>query len=174
VPASVRALRSMRSSANNGKKDTAVTESTGAFVHAAELETVGGYDARSIGVQAVEKKSTISEVSREFGVTLRALRFYENKGMIAPERRGSARFYSAADRERLGAILEGKKLGFSLAEIGRMVGEPAGGSADLGLTEAKCLEQIASLEDQKRSIETALIELRRILAGLAPKRRIAC
>lgn len=148
-----------------------MTESSGAFASAAEVDTAGGFDR--VSIEPVEKKSTISEVSREFGVTLRALRFYENKGMIAPERRGSARFYSAADRERLNLILEGKKLGFSLAEIRRMAGEANASGADLGLSPAKCLEQIAVLEAQKRSIEAALGELRRIHASLAPTRRVA-
>jgi DNA-binding transcriptional MerR regulator len=151
---------------------SSVTESNGEFAGAAELDA--GFEVRRIAIEPAETKATISDVSREFGVTLRALRFYENKGMIAPERRGSARFYSAADRERLAAILEGKKLGFSLAEIRHMVGEPNGRGADLDLSEAKCREQIGILEAQKRSIEAALIELRRIQAGLAPKRRIAC
>jgi DNA-binding transcriptional MerR regulator len=149
-----------------------VTESSGAFPGAAELDT--GFEARRLAAEPVEKKSSISEVSLEFGVTLRALRFYENKGMIAPERRGSARFYSAADRERLAAIVAGKKLGFSLAEIARMVGAPNAGGSDLDLSELQCREQIAVLEEQKRSIEAALVELRRIHAGFAPKRRIAC
>src|SRR5215472_17921874 len=64
---------------------------------------------------------TISELSREFGVTLRALRFYENKGLIAPRRDGNLRLYSESDRTRLAAIVTGKKLGFTLAEIRAMI-----------------------------------------------------
>jgi DNA-binding transcriptional MerR regulator len=117
------------------------------------------------GAKPDEKKFTIGELSREFGVTLRALRFYENKGLIAPYRRGATRLYSSADRERIGQILAGKRLGFTLAEIRRMVGEkPAG--ADLQMSREKCLEQIAMLEEQKRGIEAALAELRKIQATL--------
>lgn len=115
------------------------------------------------GAKPDEKKFTIGELSREFGVTLRALRFYENKGLIAPHRRGATRLYSGADRERVGQILAGKRLGFTLAEIRRMVDEkraPTGG--DLQLSPETCLEQIALLEEQKRGIEAALAELKKI------------
>ncbi len=64
---------------------------------------------------AVSKSAfTIGELSREFGVTLRALRFYENKGLISPHRDGLNRLYSQGDRTRLALILKGKKLGFTL------------------------------------------------------------
>src|SRR5262250_976064 len=65
---------------------------------------------------------TIGELAREFGVTLRALRFYENKGFIAPRRNKNTRLYSQQDRARIAAILSGKRLGFTLAEIRTMIG----------------------------------------------------
>jgi DNA-binding transcriptional MerR regulator len=115
-----------------------------------------------------EKKFTIGELSREFGVTLRTLRFYENKGLIAPHRRGATRLYSGADRDRIAQILAGKRLGFTLAEIRRMVEEKrAGSDGDLEPSREKCLEQIALLEEQKRGIEAALVELRTIYAKLS-------
>ena len=64
---------------------------------------------------------TIGDLAREFDVTLRALRFYEDKGLLSPRREGLARLYSAADRVRLQLILKGKRLGFTLAEISEMV-----------------------------------------------------
>ncbi len=60
---------------------------------------------------------TIGEMAREFGVTLRTLRFYEDRHLIRPRRMGNARYYGGADRVRLEMILKGKQLGFTLAEI---------------------------------------------------------
>jgi DNA-binding transcriptional MerR regulator len=60
---------------------------------------------------------SIAELSREFAITPRTIRFYEDEGMIKPRRQGLTRLYSAGDRARLGWILRGKRLGFSLAEI---------------------------------------------------------
>src|SRR3982750_4862222 len=64
---------------------------------------------------------SISDLSAEFGVTARALRFYEDEGLIAPERRGTQRIYSHRDRARLAWILRGKRVGFSLGEIREMI-----------------------------------------------------
>ncbi len=60
---------------------------------------------------------SIAELAREFGITARTIRFYEDEGLIKPRRQGLTRLYSAGDRTRLGWILRGKRLGFSLAEI---------------------------------------------------------
>jgi DNA-binding transcriptional MerR regulator len=119
------------------------------------------------GTEAAE--FTIGELAREFGVTLRALRFYENKGLVTPRRDGSARIYSRADRARLAAILAGKKLGFTLTEIRAMVSaeEGARDGETLKLTAEKCLEQIHLLEKQQLNIKSALSELWRIHAGLS-------
>jgi DNA-binding transcriptional MerR regulator len=104
---------------------------------------------------------TIGELAREFAVTFRALRFYESRGLLAPNRNGHARRFRQADRERLALILRGKKLGFTLDEIGRMIhGDAAGESDALDLSRQRCVEQINLLERKKRQIETALAELR--------------
>jgi len=111
---------------------------------------------------------TIGDLAREFDVTLRALRFYEDKGLLAPRREGLTRLYSAAERARLEIILKGKKLGFTLAEIKAMVAlregtaVPTGG---LALTREKCAEQLALLEQQKTEIEEAIGELRQMVAA---------
>ena len=60
---------------------------------------------------------SIAELAREFAITARTIRFYEDEGLITPKRQGLTRLYSAGDRTRLGWILRGKRLGFSLAEI---------------------------------------------------------
>lgn len=115
---------------------------------------------------ATEATFTIGQLSRELGITPRALRFYESKGLIAPARQGAVRLYGGADRDRIAVILAGKRLGFTLAEIRRMVAGKAGNGSGLGLSADKCAEQIALLEEQKRGIEASLAELRRIHAAL--------
>ena len=64
-----------------------------------------------------QRTYTIAELSREFAITPRTIRFYENEGLIKPRRQGLQRLYSAGDRARLSWILRGKRLGFTLAEI---------------------------------------------------------
>lgn len=114
---------------------------------------------------------TIGQLSREFGITLRALRFYENKGFVSPRREGMTRFYSRVDRERIALILKGKKLGFTLAEIRDMVAAEEGRAdpSSLQLSREKCLEQIEVLEKQKHDLDEALAELRRIHTSLSSR-----
>ena len=68
-----------------------------------------------------EETYTITELSREFGITPRAIRFYEDEGLLAPTRAGRNRVYVKRDRARLRLILRGKRLGLSLAEIGELL-----------------------------------------------------
>ena len=101
-------------------------------------------------------------------MTLRALRFYENKGLISPHRDGLNRLYSPGDRTRLALILKGKKLGFTLGEIRQMIAaeESETDHNALTLSREKCLEQIELLKKQKLEIEEGLNELSRIYASL--------
>ena len=64
----------------------------------------------------------IGELAEEFGTTLRTIRFYEDRGLITPERRGSARIFHDRDRVRLQLVLRGKRLGFTLDEIAAVIG----------------------------------------------------
>lgn len=115
---------------------------------------------------------TIGDLAREFGVTLRALRFYEDKGLLAPRREGLTRLYSPAERSRLAIILKGKKLGFTLAEIKAMVALREGGAMPAGglaLTKEKCAEQLGLLEQQKVEIEEAIGELRQMVAAFSAR-----
>ena len=105
---------------------------------------------------------TIGELAREAGVTLRALRFYQSKGLL-PQRAGGARIFTRADRDSLDLILHGKRLGFTLTEIHDMLSARASGCTKrLPISRRKCIEQIAMLERQRQDIDQALAELREI------------
>ena len=107
---------------------------------------------------------TIGDLSREFDVTLRTLRFYEDKGLLNPTRDGTNRIYSRRDRGRLKLVLMGKKVGFSLMEIKEMLelyDLKDGQVQQMQLALRKFNEQIGILERQKVDIEKALDELRR-------------
>jgi DNA-binding transcriptional MerR regulator len=104
---------------------------------------------------------TIGDLAREFGVSLRTLRFYEDRGLISPWRDGITRVYSTRDKARLSLILKGKQLGFTLTEIRAMLAEQDGDSTpSLPLSIEQIDEQIAHLEGQLSEIEIALKELR--------------
>lgn len=113
---------------------------------------------------------TIGDLAREFGVTLRTLRFYEDRGLLSPRRDGTARIYDARDRERLSVILKGKQLGFTLTEIRAMLAEERsanGPAMNLKLSLDQVEDQIRHLEQQKLEIEEALKELKARRASLA-------
>jgi DNA-binding transcriptional MerR regulator len=110
---------------------------------------------------------TIGELARAAGVTLRALRFYQTKGLLTPGRSGPARVYSSADRERLALILQGKRLGFTLGEIRAMIpARDPGWRKSLPISRGQCIEQINLLERRRRDIDLAVAELRRIYTGM--------
>jgi DNA-binding transcriptional MerR regulator len=107
---------------------------------------------------------TIGDLSREFGVTLRTLRFYEDKGILSPKRQGLTRIFTRRDRARLKLALLGKKVGFSLAEIREMLDLydlRDGQVTQLRVVLEKFREQEEILRRQKQEIEEALDELQR-------------
>lgn len=105
---------------------------------------------------------TISELAREFDITPRAIRFYEDQGLIAPRREGSRRIYSPRDRTRLKLTLRGKRLGFSLQEIKEMVDmyeSPQDTLPQLELFMSKLAQQRRLLEQQREDLEVTLTEI---------------
>ena len=105
---------------------------------------------------------TIAEVAEEFGVTHRTVRYYEDKGLIAPERRGTVRVFHPRDRVRLGLVLRGKRLGFPLEEIRRIVDmydDVPGEAGQLEYLLGQIDERRAELEARRADIEAALAEL---------------
>ena len=111
---------------------------------------------------------SVGEMAAEFGITPRALRFYESKGLLSPLRREGMRFYGNRDRERIALILKLKKFGFTLIEIKEMIRAREGKTAGhtVKLSRERCNEQIGILERQFTEIEEALVELRQFLAVL--------
>lgn len=105
---------------------------------------------------------TIGELSREFDATARALRFYEDKGMLHPQRDGLNRLYSVRDRARLQLILRGKRVGFTLAEIREMIDLYDLGDnqrAQMQRTHEKYVEQVGLLKQQHEDIVGSIKEL---------------
>ncbi len=121
---------------------------------------------------------SIAELAAEYDVTLRTIRFYEDKGLLTPERRGVTRVYHPRDRVRLGLILRGKRLGFSLDEIAKIVrmydAEP-GEEGQLFYLLEQIAGRRAELEQRRLDIDETLAELdeveRRCHADLNALRR---
>ena len=116
-----------------------------------------------------DARYAIGELCEAFGVTARALRFYEDEQLIAPERRGTSRFYSDRDRARLVWILRGKRVGFSLNEIRELldlydVGDQR--RTQRRVTIERCRQKIAALKRQKHDIDTTIAELEDFLTTL--------
>ena len=106
---------------------------------------------------------TITELAREFSVTARAIRFYEDKGLLSPTRNGQQRVYAPRDRARLNLILRGKRVGFSLTEIGEMLdlyNTQDRQEAQLSHSRAKFEKQVIDLEQQREDIIGALASLK--------------
>lgn len=108
---------------------------------------------------------TVNQLAEELGVTARALRFYEAKGLLLPRRLGTTRVYTKRDRARLMLILRGKRLGFSLAEIReylQLYTVDPNHLEQLRLLLHRVRDRLSDLEQQRRDIETTIAELRGI------------
>jgi DNA-binding transcriptional MerR regulator len=112
---------------------------------------------------------SISQMAEKFKVTPRALRFYESKGLLSPTRDRKARLYGPTDQQHLAVILKGRRLGFTLAEIARMIDVNDGRASrqSLKLTRQDCLDQIAKFSKQIRESLDAVAELQRLYASLS-------
>ena len=105
---------------------------------------------------------TVTELARETGVTARAIRFYESKGLLHPQRAGTTRIYTHRERGRLQLILRGKRLGFSLTDIGDYLNlydaDPTQ-QDQIMLLLSKVDARVKELESQKIDLEASLTEL---------------
>jgi DNA-binding transcriptional MerR regulator len=110
---------------------------------------------------------TVNQLAEELGVTARAIRFYETKGLIAPRRAGTTRVFDRRDRARLMLVLRGKRLGFSLAGIREFLDlydADRTQSAQLRLLLDATRERIRELERQRVDLDQTLRELREVEA----------
>jgi DNA-binding transcriptional MerR regulator len=105
---------------------------------------------------------SVTELADELGITPRAIRFYETKGLIKPRRAGTTRVYTHRDRARMQLILRGKRLGFTLADIGEYLDlydvDPSQDKQTQLLLE-KIEKRVSELEQQREDLETTLLEL---------------
>ena len=120
------------------------------------------------------KRYSIGEMCEAFAVTARALRFYEDEQLIAPERRGTTRLYTDRDRARLAWILRGKRVGLSLADIKELldlydVGDVR--ETQRVKTIERCQEQVDRLERQRVDIDATLAELNEFISLLKGEER---
>ncbi len=107
---------------------------------------------------------SITELTREFEISTRTLRFYEDEGLIKPVRRGRTRLFRSSDRQLVRQILRGKRLGFSIAEIREIIlmyKEPPGEAGQLRLMIKRIEEKREDLRQKRRDLEETLAELDR-------------
>jgi DNA-binding transcriptional MerR regulator len=128
--------------------------------HGNDAGLVAGFDRGAAGREVF----TIRDLTKEFEVSARTLRFYEEKGLLAPRRNGEKRLYSRRDRARLRYVLMGKRVGFSLEEVREMLdlydlGD--GQRTQLQVALAKFQERAVRLEEQRGEIDRAIAELAR-------------
>lgn len=126
-------------------------------------------DAAGLDPTSPDRQYTIGELAEAFGLTTRAIRFYESKGLISPPRKGVARAYSRRERARLSLIQRGKNLGFSLDEIGEWLSLYDGDPSQV--TQSQVLlgrvdKALFDLTKKRADIDRALKDLKDI--------RIAC
>lgn len=136
----------------------------------------GPADASALDAQSREESWSIADVAAEFELTHRTVRHYEDLGLIHPERRGNARIYHRRDRTRLALILRGRRLGFPLKEIAKildMYDEQPGEAGQLRYLLGQISVRRAALERRRQDIEDSLGELavleRRCRRALSPR-----
>ncbi|WP_349357755.1 MerR family transcriptional regulator [Stappia sp.] len=116
-----------------------------------------------------DRKLSIAEMAETFGVTLRALRFYEEKGLLNPERRGARRYYHARDIGRMRVILQAKRLGLTLTEIRDVIALVEGRmerGAQLAQLREICRRQDEMLKEQQLQLRDQIAEMDDVLTAL--------
>ena len=119
-------------------------------------------NTNDISTETGEDLVRIGEMAKKYGVTLRTLRFYEDKGLLNPKRDGATRLYTRRDKARLKLILLGRKVGFSLRDVKQMMDlyDPTGSNTkQLRLALDKSEKQLARLQKQRSLIDDAITEL---------------
>ncbi len=125
-----------------------------------DTAVVGLKDAK--GAPRAEKLYSVAELAKELDITTRTLRFYEDRGLVSPQRAGTTRIYSKRDRARMIIILRGKRLGFTLREIKDyldLYDHDHAQIEQLHVLTAAVNERIARLEKQRQALEETLAEL---------------
>ena len=110
----------------------------------------------------MDKYYSITELTREFDISTRTLRFYEDEGLIHPERRGRTRLYRPADRHLIAQILRGRRIGFTIAEIREIIkvySEPPGEIGQLKLLMKRVDEKRDDLRQKRKDIDETIDEL---------------
>lgn len=119
-----------------------------------------------------EELTRIGDMARLYGVTLRALRFYEDKGLINPVRQGTTRLYTRRDRARLTLILRGRKIGFSLREVKQLLDlyDPSGSNVrQFRVALEKSERQLGKLERQRRELDESISDIKDLMADISAK-----
>ncbi len=115
----------------------------------------------------MERTYSISELAREFEITPRTIRYYEDEGLILPDRVGQRRVYSAGDRVRLALVLRGKRLGFSLSEAKDIIdlySAPQGEAGQLQTLLEKLETKRELLEEKRRDLDATIANMDRYAA----------
>ncbi len=123
---------------------------------------MGNYGILYMSTTQKREFHTITELTKEFGISTRTIRFYEDEGLIKPMRRGRTRLFRPTDRRRLMFILRGKRLGFSIAEIREIMNmykEPPGEEGQLRLLIKRIDEKRGELEQKRVDIDLTIQEL---------------
>lgn len=105
---------------------------------------------------------TITELTREFGISTRTIRYYEDEGLVQPVRRGRTRLFKPADRHLIRQVIRGRRLGFSIAEIRQIIQmykEPPGEVGQLKLMIDRIKDKREQLRQKRRDLEETLAEL---------------
>ena len=125
--------------------------------------------AGDVSESASQDLARIGDIARQFGVTLRALRFYEDKGLIKPIRQGATRLYREADKTRLKLVLLGRRVGFSLREVKQMLDlyDPNGtNTRQLKVVLEKSERQRSRLEARRAEIDAAIADIDSLIVGV--------